>query len=416
METIVKFMEKTGTKEFKLFLKLYKNMPKDKFAVVKAGGKTLKAHIDLIAEDIAFLNKMGIFPAIVHGAGPMLNKALGGANKIDGIRVTSAEDMKVIESVFAEIAGTLAEKICLKGGKAEKVGPVFKCKALEKYGRVGKIEQVELNKIENVFAKNATPIISPIGKAECGKVNINADTAAKELVKAIEAKKFILLTETGGILDEKGEILPFLNTHPNEAPDFVSGGMLVKIKEVKEFLESGTDCAVVITSAENLLKEIFTIKGSGTFIKNYEIKSTANAGGEEKKKLEQLIENSFGKKLVDGYFDSGIKEVLFHTGFEGVAVIKELNGLNYLDKFAVAKHCQGTGLGTSLWDELEKKYKSFVWRAKTENEVNKFYAEKCDGMMKKEEWNIYWKGIGEKKVLGAVECAAALKETLQVKK
>ncbi|MBN1639143.1 MAG: hypothetical protein JW866_09255, partial [Ignavibacteriales bacterium] len=265
---LLNFLKKTGKKkEFELFLNILQNVPKNKFAVIKISGQTLENHLDLIAEDIAFLNKANIFPIIVHGAGSSLDRKLKDTKKVNGYRVTSESDMEIIEPTFKKIASNLKNKINIAGGSAQIVNDIFDCDRIEELGQVGKIIKVDEDKINKMIFENKTPIISPIGLFENKNLNINADTAAKELVKSLGVKKFILLTETGGVLDENDEIIPSINISSEDDLSNVSGGMLLKIKELKEFLEHQRDCEIVITSAEYLLMEIFTIKGHGTFIK-----------------------------------------------------------------------------------------------------------------------------------------------------
>ncbi len=412
-EMLVKFLEKAGeNSEFKLFHSMYKSLPAGKFAVVKVSGETLEKHLDEIAEDLAFLNKLGICPIVVHGAGSTLDKMLPCTKKVDGVRFTSKADMKTVKKVFNKLSTELVGKIVEKGGNAEHIEGVFECEALKGFGYAGKIKSLTLSTIEKTVEKNAVPIISPIGKKDGVEFNINADTAAKEIIKAVQPKKFILVTETGGILDKNNKLLPFINLSSKDAFDNISGGMLQKVKEIKEFLDSGIECAVVITSAENMLKEIFTVKGSGTLVKSHAIILSQGFNDLNKSKLKGLLEDAFGKKLAEGYFEDEAKEVLYQKDCEAVAIIKEANELPYLDKFAVAKHCQGTGLGKSLWEELDKKYSKLVWRALACNGANSFYDKQCDGFVKKGKWKVYWKGLCEKEIMQSVEAVAEKQATM----
>src|SRR3989338_7326242 len=190
-EMLLNFIKKTGKdSEFNLFLKLFQGIPKMKFGVIKISGATLEENLDVIAQDIAFLNTLGIYPIVVHGAGSSLDKRLPHSKKVNGLRVTSSEDMVVIKEVFSELAQKLKNNIIMNGGNAEIVDSVFECEPIEELGSVGKITNVHLSPIKKAIDNNATAIISPIGN----NLNINADTAAKELVKVIGPKKFILIT------------------------------------------------------------------------------------------------------------------------------------------------------------------------------------------------------------------------------
>jgi acetylglutamate kinase len=222
-------MKKAGKNgEFKLFLENYQSTPKIKFAVIKISGKVLEDDLDTIGEDIAALNKVGIYPTIVHGAGSMLDARLPGSYKIDGKRVTSVLDMEIIAQTFEEISCGLESKIREKGGSARVARDVFSCKPDDpKYGQVGKIVRVDVTEIESALDNCATPIVSPVGRYDGGKLNINADTAATELVRSLQPRKYILLTKTCGVLDQDGNIIPYINvsSENGNGNGYIDGGM-----------------------------------------------------------------------------------------------------------------------------------------------------------------------------------------------
>ncbi len=390
---LITFIEKTRKgDEFELFLNMFRDINKIKFAVIKISGKVLETKAESLAQDIAFLNQFGIFPIVVHGAGSVLDRKLVFSKKINGFRITSKSDMEIIQKTFSEISQDLKQKIIKNGGKAKIAEDILLCEPIPELGYVGDITEIIISKLSEMIEKGNTPIISPLGLFNGNHLNINADTVAKELVKCIQPKKLIFITETGGILNKKKEIIPFLNVS-EENFDNITGGMLLKVKEIKEYLSEGLDTAVVITSPGNLINELFTIKGSGTFIKYFKINSTGDINDLDKSKIKYLLENAFCKTLVPEYFNSQIKEVFYEKNYEGIAVIKELSNIPYLDKLAVLKSCQGTGLGKSLWNSVLKKYPKLILRASIANPLNSFYAKECDGFVKGSEWNVYWKGL-----------------------
>lgn len=410
---LLNYFEKTGKKsEFDLFRKTFQNIPKDKFAIIKISGKTLENKIDQIAEDIAYLNKLELYPTVIHGAGSILDSRLPHSKKQDGIRITEESDMDTIKEVYDDISSDLKDKINSYGGKSETAKDIFDTEAISTYGHVGKITGIKIQKIKDIINNNTTPIISPLGKHKDTYHNINADTAAKELVNKISPKKFLLITETGGILDENGQLTPFINLSDIDETNHITGGMLLKIQEIKELLKTTKDCAVIITSAENLLKELFTITGSGTYIKYHDIKSATTINKEQETKLKTLIETSFQKKLTDDYFEEKILELFHEKDFDGIAIIKTINKIPYLDKFTVKKEHQGTGLGKSIWNSITKKYPKIILRASPENPINNFYAKNCEGMIKKSGWNIYWNNLTDKELLPTVHAVAGKKKTM----
>ncbi|MEE4311304.1 MAG: hypothetical protein V2J62_05495 [candidate division KSB1 bacterium] len=405
-----KFMEYVDSSEFKANYDIFHKLPAGKFAVIKISGKLIEDELDVFAEDIAYLNKLDIFPIIVHGAGSTLDKKIS-STRIDGLRVTSREDSEIMKETYGEISCAIKNAIIEKGGKA---GIAKKCifghfLDKDKYGHVGDIDRIDLEPVNILLDNNITPIISPWCRYSDDILNINADTVAREVVRAIQPRKFILLTETGGILDRTGAIIPFTNLSEDDI-SHINGGMQLKVREIRQFLEENRECAVVITSAKNLLKEIFTIQGSGTFIKYYQIESTVRDFDEAK--MVKLLEASFDKKLANEYFSTEIKEVFYEKNYEGAAIIKMIDGINYLDKFVVMKYRQGSGLGKSLMSEVFKKYDSLIWRASSKNQIKGFYEKNSDGMMKKNGWTIFWRNIADDRLIAIVNKVAALEKTM----
>jgi len=415
MKTVLlDFFKKIGKQsEFKLFLDLFHHIPKSQFGVIKISGKVLEKNLDIIAEDIAYLNKLEIYPVIVHGAGSELDRRLPNSKKIDGYRVTPKEDIMVIKEVFDGIAHQLIEKIKEKGGNAEHCPPLFECEQIEKLGYVGEVKGLKNKAVLDMINRNSTVIISPLGFKDDDFYNINADTAAKEVVKSLHSRKFILLTDTGGILNEQNQIIPFLNLSEEENfAKHITGGMLLKVREIKNFLEETPNCEVVITSAEKLIKEIFTIKGEGTFIKYHTIKSTNDVQKLDLEKLKSLLEDAFNKKLVPDYFTEEFQEVIYQAGYEGVAFIQVLKSIPYIDKIAVSKARQGTGLAKSIWEKIEDKYDKFMWRASNDNSFNTFYSSRCDGMIRKKDWTFFWKNLEDHEILDCMNNVLAKRKTL----
>ncbi len=397
---IMDFIENTGkTNEFKLFLKWIKDTPPLKFALIKISGECLENNLDDIVTDVVYLNKFGLYPIIVHGAGKTLDNKIPNSKKKNGIRITTKKDMKIISSVYDEINKNLVMSIAKGGGRAHAVENIFTCSQTEEYGEVGVIKNINIKLLQEMVENNITPIISPKGRDEKtnNELNINADDVAKAVIEEIHPKKLIMLTATGGILNESGDIMKVINVGTKDEYKHVTDGMLHKLKEMIKFLDKNKSTSVVITSPKNLLKEIFTIKGSGTFIKFHEIESRQRITSEMVKKIQKTLEDSFQKNLKNNFLVK-IKDaeysILYEKNYEGLAIMKKMNqSIYYLDKFAVHPIRQGTGLGKSIWAELSAKYNKIMWRAKPNNPFNYFYMKECDGLVKNKDWWVFWKGM-----------------------
>jgi acetylglutamate kinase len=411
-------------KEALMYLKLYKKLKEHQFVVIKISGNVLKNNINKITESIAYLYKLGLFPIVIHGAGSQIKQELVKkgfkTKKINEQRITTKKELPLILSVMTKLNITLVNKINFCNGEAVSLTEdVFFVKEKhKKLGFVGEIKKVNSELILDVIDKKKIPVIAPIGIDKNGqKYNINADCAAKHLMISLKPKKLIFLTSTGGILDKQNKLISYINLQSdyNYLIDkkIITEGMLLKIKQIKELLDlTENSFSVQITSPENLINELFTIKGSGTFIKKgSEINIYNNFKEVNKEKLKKLLEKSFLKKLSNEYFNENIKEIFLEKDYKGVIIIKKLNGLIYLDKFAVIKEFQGEGIGRDLWQLLSKKYKKIFWRAKPNNEINDWYQKKSTTIFKFDTWNVYCINLNLKESSSAVNYSLNKKES-----
>ncbi len=212
-----------------------------------------------------------------------------------------------------------------------------------------------------------------------------------------------MVTETGGVLDKSGNIISTIDIR-TDLPDLIkqnviTEGMLLKVNEIKKLLESSPLTVVEVCSSENILQELFTVKGSGTFIRyggSFLIKKSFD--GLNKGKIKKLLEQSFGKKLVEGYFDLPVECVIVDKDYTGLMIVKNINETIYLDKLAIAKSAQGNGLAKAMWTLIKNKYPSLIWRASPTNPINNWYFKNCDGVEKCDSWIIFWYGIERSKV------------------
>ncbi|MBN2423107.1 acetylglutamate kinase [Candidatus Woesearchaeota archaeon] len=422
---LLDFFNKVGEqREALMYLTLYKKTKEHQFAVIKIGGAVLHNSIDKIAETIAYIYQLGLYPVLIHGGGPQIEEELSknriNSKKINGQRITTEKELPVILSVMKKMNIKLVNKINLCNGEAisftEDIFEVEDRKHPE-LGFVGDIKKVNTQLILNAINQKKIPVITPIGVDKNGqKYNINADCAAKHLITDLNPKKFILITSAGGILDKDKKIISYINMQEYKElleNNVINEGMLLKIQQIKELLDiTGNGFSVQITSPENLIKELFTIKGSGTYIKKgSEINVFKSFNEIDKNKLKELLEKAFSKKLKDSYLSEDAKEIFLEKNYKGVIVIKGVNDVIYLDKFAVIKEFQGEGIGRDLWQLLNKKHKKIFWRAKPNNEVNDWYAKKSTSMFKFDNWHVYCINLGLDESVSAVDYALNREES-----
>ena len=266
--------------------------------VVKYGGhamgdETLAAQF---GRDIALLKQVGVNPVVVHGGGPQINAMLERleirSNFVDGLRVTDASMVEVVEMVLAgtvnkriagliNIAGALAVGICGKDGgliRARKLTRTVRDpdshieRALD-LGFVGEPESVDVRVIHALTGAGLIPVIAPVAMGEDGQTyNINADTVAGAVAGALGAQRLLMLTDVAGVLDANQQLIPDMTVAEVEAgiaSGMISGGMIPKVENCVEAVRKGVRGAVILDGrmGHACLLELFTEGGIGTLIR-----------------------------------------------------------------------------------------------------------------------------------------------------
>jgi len=267
-----------------------------KTIVVKYGGNAMTDdHLkQCFARDVVLLKLVGMNPVVVHGGGPQIENLLARVGKkgefIQGMRVTDAETMDVVEMVLGgQVNKEIVNLINQHGGKAVgltgKDGNFIRARKLMMankdvpgdlidIGQVGDIVSIDPSLIALLDTGAFIPVIAPIGVGSEGETyNINADVVAGKIAEVLRAEKLVLLTNTPGVLDQKGNLLTGVT--PKQIDDMVedgtlSGGMLPKIGSALDAARSGVKSVHIIDGRVEhaLLLEILTDAGVGTLIKS----------------------------------------------------------------------------------------------------------------------------------------------------
>ncbi|MBK7014588.1 MAG: acetylglutamate kinase [Sulfuritalea sp.] len=267
-----------------------------KTIVVKYGGNAMTdEHLkQCFARDVVLLKLVGMNPVVVHGGGPQIENLLARVGKkgefVQGMRVTDAETMEVVEMVLGgQVNKEIVNLINQHGGKAVgltgKDGNFIRAKKLMMenkdnpgdlidIGQVGDIVSIDPSLIALLDTGAFIPVIAPIGVGAEGETyNINADVVAGKIAEVLKAEKLVLLTNTPGVLDQSGKLLTGIT--PKQVDDMVadgtlSGGMLPKIGSALDAARSGVKSVHIIDGRVEhaLLLEILTDEGVGTLIKS----------------------------------------------------------------------------------------------------------------------------------------------------
>lgn len=408
-QTIVRLLSSMASaKEISQYLKRFSQMDAKRFAVVKVGGAVLRDDLDALTSSLAFLQEVGLTPIVVHGAGPQLDEELSAAGiqkqTVDGLRVTSPEALAIVRRVFQTQNLKLVEALQSNATRATSItSGVFESEYLdhENLGLVGRVVGVNLASIEASLHAGSIPVIASMGETIGGQIlNVNADFAANELVQVLQPYKIIFLTGTGGLLDDDGQVIDSINLS-TEYEDLMTqswlhSGMRVKIEQIKDLLDRlPLTSSISITKPAELAKELFTHKGSGTLIRRGEKVVCATSWDElDLPRMRELIESSFGRELVETYFEStNLFRAYVSENYRTAVILTEEEGFTYLDKFAVLDDAQGEGLGRAVWQVMREENPRLFWRSRHGNAVNHFYYAESDGCYKQEKWKVFWYGI-----------------------
>ena len=270
-----------------------------KTVVVKYGGNAMvdEGLKQSFARDIVLMKLVGINPVVVHGGGPQIGNLLKRIGKesqfVEGMRVTDAETMDVVEMVLGGLVNKeIVNLINRHGGKAvgltgkdgdlirarkmtiTRKTPELEAPEIIDIGHVGEVQSIDASVVAMLDSGDFIPVIAPIGVGEDGfSYNINADLVAGKLAEVLKAEKLILLTNTQGLLDKEGNLLTGLGAEQVEAliaDGTIHGGMLPKIRCALDAVRGGVTSAHIIDGRvpNAVLLEIFTDSGVGTLITN----------------------------------------------------------------------------------------------------------------------------------------------------
>jgi acetylglutamate kinase len=266
--------------------------------VVKYGGHAMgEEHLaEQFGSDIALLKQVGINPVVVHGGGPQINAMLKRlaiqSTFVDGLRVTDAAMVEVVEMVLAGTvnkyvanlitrAGALAVGVSGKDGGMIRARKVTRTKKdpgsnIEReldLGFVGEPEHVDPRVIHALTGAGLVPVIAPVGVDANGQTfNINADSVAGAIAGALQATRLLMLTDVAGVLDENKQLIPDMTIADVErgiASGMISGGMIPKVENCVEAVRNGARGAVILDGRvpHACLLELFTESGPGTIIR-----------------------------------------------------------------------------------------------------------------------------------------------------
>ena len=260
--------------------------------VIKYGGNAMvdQSLQRAFAQDVVLLRHAGLRPVVVHGGGPQINDMLNSlgieSEFIGGLRKTTPEVMNIVGIVLVgqvqrELVGLINEfgpvAVGVSGEDARMLVAEQRQATVNgeliDIGLVGDIVHVNIDLIETLLANEFIPVMSTVAKDSSGTtLNVNADTAAAAIAQALNAQKFVVLTDVEGLYRDwphSSEVIASITAEElNELLPTLASGMVPKMEACLRAVEGGVPQAHVIDGRvpHALLKEVFSDSGAGTVV------------------------------------------------------------------------------------------------------------------------------------------------------
>lgn len=416
---VIQVLNNVGSKrEVQQYLSHFSSVSSQQFAVIKVGGAILTDYLDELCSSLSFLYHVGLFPIIVHGAGPQLNRLLEEAGVEpefeEGIRITDGKTLGIARRLFLDENLKLVQRLEQMGVRARPItSSVFTADYLnkDKWKFVGKITNVNEEPIQTAIQNGYLPILTSMAETTEGQIlNVNADVAAGELARKLEPLKVVYLSEKGGLFDGDMQKISAINLDEEfadlMAQPWCKFGTRLKIKEIKELLDNlPRSSSVAIIHPADLQKELFTDSGAGTLIRRGDklMSATSVSDFADINKLKEVLvrdrEVRDARATVDRYLDF-LKERKFKAFFDepmkALAVILESSAdepYATLATLTITKSGWLTNVAENLFAAIQKEYPSLVWTVKSDDENLTWFFDKADGSLVRGNDVMFWYGI-----------------------
>ncbi|KAK3057122.1 Protein arg-6, mitochondrial [Extremus antarcticus] len=417
---VINVLNNIGSKrEVQQYLAQFTSVSSQQFAVIKVGGAILTDYLDVLCASLRNLNQMGLFPVIIHGAGPQLNKLLEEAGiepqYNEGIRITDGKTLGIARKLFLEENLKLVEALESWGVRARPITSgvlMADYKDKDTYQFVGEVNQVHGGTIRAAIADGYIPVLTCMAESEEGQVlNVNADKAAAELARELVPLKIVYLSEKGGIHDkETGKLIEAINL--DEEYDeymkkpWVIHGTRSKIRDIKTLLDDlPRSSSVAIIHPESLERELFTHSGAGTLIRRGTklLQASTLPEFESMDQLKQTLvrdrEGLDSASVVDRYLDtleSRHFKAYYDEGMEALAIVlppAETSQLAHLATLTMTRSAWLSNIADNVFQNLQRDFPKLAWTVKQDDENLTWFSEKADGSIARKGEVLFWYGI-----------------------
>ncbi|KAL6922768.1 hypothetical protein FSHL1_000045 [Fusarium sambucinum] len=416
-EIIAQTINSIGSRrEGQQYLKLFSSVSSQQFAVVKVGGALLQDNLDEICQSFALLFELGLYPVIVHGAGPQLNQLLLDAGVEpqfeEGIRVTDAKTLGIARKLFLEENLKLVKRLDELGVASRSLQGVFQAEYLdkEKWQYVGNVTKVNTEAIKQSIEAGYIPVLNSMAESEDAQIlNVNADVAAAELARALKPLKVIYLSEKGGLFNGDGNKISLINLDQEYdhlmKQSWVRYGLALKIRQSQELLQTlPRTSSVAIIHPSDLQRELFTDSGAGTLIRRgTSIKrATSISDFEDLEKLKETLfrhDDANSKTSVHQYIEYLEKNpftAYYDDSMQCLAIVVSPgphSPVANLSKLAIGQAGWLTNIPEDIFTAIKNDYDNLTWTISEDDDNLSWFFEKADGTYNHNGKVLFYRGI-----------------------
>lgn len=244
-------------------------------------------------------------------------------------------------------------------------------------------------------------------------VTVSGDAELTAMAIALGARKLVFLGRRSG-LSPAGQRVASLIDVTTEfealcAPGVLPSGQRALLARIREILRIVPHrMTVSVTSALDLLRELFTERGAGTLVRvGSKVARHDSIDGLDRAALEGLVNAAFGRTLAPGYFDRPFVAIYTADEYRGAAVLEASALAPYLSKFAVGLAARGEGVGGDLFRAMAAEHPRLFWRSRHDNPIAGWYTKRADGLQRVGAWTVFWRGLAVEEIPAAIAHASA---------
>jgi acetylglutamate kinase len=364
-DVILRFLESVGTRsETEYYLALFRAESKERFATIAVDAAVVRHAFDALAIDLRYLAGLNLYPVVVLG------------------HVEPDQASEHAQQIARGLLSAGVGSLVLSAG-----APLPEILAGARSGAITIVHfDRQLAGLDDRFAR--------LG----------------EITRALGTRKLIFLGRRGGLRTRAGTGISIVNLSAEEPA--LDVGLSKKqrglLAQSRRLLQESPRMLIAVTSPLTLLRELFTVKGAGTLVKQgTKILRKDRYEDLDRDRLRRLLESSFEKPVSLGFFDRPALRILLEEDYRGAAILQEAPMGAFLTKFAVTQASQGEGIGRDVWDVLCAEFPVFFWRARPENPISSWYVSQCDGMIRGPAWMVFWRGLPTAQIPAAIDHALA---------